>query len=175
MPAPRLLPRPTARLRFREMVAEDAGDLLRVWGDADAMRFYPAPKTADEMDEWILRMRRRYAEDGIGLWILETHDGAVVGDGGLTWQEVNGRRVLEVGYHVVPEQQRRGYASEAAAACAELARSRFAPIDLTAIIHPENVASRRVAESLGMTHTEDDHGHPWIVRTVMSMSLDATT
>jgi RimJ/RimL family protein N-acetyltransferase len=67
--------------------------------------------------------------------------------------------------------QGRGLASEAAQSCVDLVRREFAPTLLTAIIHPDNTASRRVAEHLGMTHIADDHAHPWIVRTVMGMTV----
>ncbi len=155
------------------MTQADAPSLLRIWGDDEAMRYYPAPKTRAELATWIELMHERYERDGIGLWIIETQDGEFIGDCGLTWQRVNGRDMLEVGFHTLPAEQGNGFATEAAEACVAEARRRFAPIELTAIIHPDNVASRRVAEKLGMTYTEDDHDHPWIVRTVMSMSLTA--
>ncbi|WP_156760042.1 GNAT family N-acetyltransferase [Microbacterium karelineae] len=167
----RRTPLDTARLRFREMEEGDFDQMAALLGDPEMMRFYPAPKSQKEAAEWIRRSRERYAAHGFGLWIIETHDGEFVGDCGLTWQTSNGRDVLEVGYHVRADLQGRGYATEAAQACVEEARRRLAPTELTAIIHPENTASRRVAEKLGMTHTEDDHGHDWIVRTVMSMRL----
>ncbi|MFJ4252786.1 GNAT family N-acetyltransferase [Microbacterium sp. NPDC090003] len=173
--APRLLPHPTERLRFREMVDDDLDRVAAMLGDPEVMTYYPAPKTRAESADWIARMRTRYAEDGHGLWIVETHDGEFVGDCGLTWQSVNDESVLEVGYHVRREMQRRGFATEAAHACVELARQRYAPIVLTAIIHPENRASRGVAENLGMTHIDDDRAHPWIVRTVMGMALEPRT
>ena len=91
-----------------------------------------------------------------GLWIIETLEGGFLGDCGLTWQSVNGERRLEVGYHVRADQQGRGYATEAAAACRDLARDRALADQLVAIIHPENTASRRVAEKIGMTHVDDD-------------------
>lgn len=167
-----LLPAPTARLRFREMDERDLDRTAELLGDPDVMAFYPAPKTRAESADWISRARRSYEQHGHGLWIIETHGGEFVGDCGITWQSSNGRRVLEVGYHVAPSLQGRGYATEAASACVELARRALAPTLLTAITHQENVASRRVAEKLGMTHLEDDTAHPWIVRTVMGMQLD---
>lgn len=172
---PRLLPAPTARLRFREMDDADLDRMAAMLGDPGVMAYYPAPKTRAESADWIARMKIRYTEDGHGLWIVETHDGEFVGDCGLTWQSANDQRVLEVGYHVRSALQRRGYATEAARSCVELARRCFAPIVLTAIIHPENRASRGVAQNLGMTHIGDDHGHPWIVRTVMGMTLEPST
>lgn len=169
---PRLLPQPTARLRFREMAEHDLDDIAQMLGDAETMKFYPAPKTRTESAEWISRNQQRYALDGHGLWIIETHDGSFVGECGITWQSYNSIAVREVGYHVRRDLTRRGYATEAATACVALARAEFAPTLLTAIIHPENIASLRVAELLGMTHIADDRAHPWIVRTVMGMRLE---
>jgi RimJ/RimL family protein N-acetyltransferase len=168
----RLLPDPTERLRFREMSTRDLDDMARMLGDPEVMAFYPAPKTREESAAWIERMQERYARDGHGLWIIETHDGEFVGDCGITWQSYNGSSVREVGYHVTRELHGRGFATEAARACVELVRREFAPTQLTAIIHPANTASRRVAEKLGMTHIADDHAHPWIVRTVMGMTVE---
>lgn len=167
----RLLPPPTERLRFREMCADDLPDIAAMLGDVDVMSFYPATKTPAESAAWIERMQERYEHHGHGLWIIETHDGDFVGDCGITWQTYNDTPVREVGYHVVRGFQGRGLATEAARACLELVRREFAPTLLTAIIHPENIASRRVSEHLGMTHIADDRAHPWIVRTVMGMTV----
>lgn len=155
------------------MTPADLDDVAAMLGDPDLMTYYPAPKTRAESAAWIDRMGERYTRDGHGLWAVETHAGDFVGDCGITWQSYNGTPVREVGYHVVRRQQNRGFATEAARACVELVREQFAPTLLTAIIHPENTASRRVAERLGMTHIADDHAHPWIVRTVMGMTVEA--
>ncbi|BCW57809.1 hypothetical protein StoSoilB20_11560 [Arthrobacter sp. StoSoilB20] len=112
-----MLPHPTPRLRFREMTMADLDAMRSLLGDPEVMTYYPAPKTRDEAAAWIQWNRDNYARDGHGLWIIETHDGGFVGDCGLTWQQVNGRCELEVGYHVRRELQGRGYASEAALAC----------------------------------------------------------
>lgn len=166
-----MLPAPTARLRFREMTPGDLDDMAALLGDPLVMTFYPAPKTRDEAARWIDWNRENYAEHGHGLWIVETHDGRFVGDCGLTWQEVNGVPALEVGYHVRAALQGRGYATEAAAACRDLARAELDVADLVAIIHPDNTASERVARKIGMTQREDDLGGSIAVRTVLGMRL----
>lgn len=154
------------------MTVGDLTEMAGLLGDPEVMAFYPAPKTRDESAEWINRMQERYACDGHALWIIETHSGEFVGDCGITWQSYNETPVREVGYHVARRFQGHGLATEAARACVELVRREFAPTLLTAIIHPENIASQRVAEHLGMTHIAEDRAHPWIVRTVMGMTVE---
>lgn len=131
-------------------------DLL---GDPEVMQFYPRPKTREEALRWIRWNQASYAEHGYGLWIVETHDGDFIGDCGLTWQPVGDTRTLEVGYHTIPAQQGRGYASEAARACVDLALGPIAQSHVVAIINPQNIASRRVAEKLGMRAEQETEAH----------------
>ncbi|MDP9934783.1 GNAT family N-acetyltransferase [Paenarthrobacter nicotinovorans] len=168
-----MLPHPTNRLRFREMTLPDLDAMSALLGDPEVMTYYPAPKSRDEAAAWIAWNQANYARHGYGLWLVETHDGEFVGDCGLTWQNVNDRLELEVGYHVRVELQGRGYATEAALACLEYARDVVGAGRLVAIIHPDNMASRRVAEHLGMRHLEDDlEGST--VRTVMGVELGSS-
>lgn len=167
-----MLPKDTPRLRLREMTPEDLDLMAELLGDPAVMTYYPAPKTREEAAGWIAWNQANYAKHGYGLWIVETHDGEFLGDCGLTWQKVNGERTeLEVGYHIRTARQGLGYATEAAAACRDLARNAVRARRLVALIHPENTASRRVAEKLGMQPVEEDHGGPVPVRTVMGMDL----
>ena len=153
------------------MAAADLDDTAALLGDPEVMRFYPAPKSRDEASTWIIWNQDNYAEHGYGLWVLETHDGDFVGDCGLTWQQVNGEPKLEVGYHVRSAMHGRGFATEAAAACRDFAREHTDATELVAIIHPDNRASERVAEKIGMHRVEDDHGGNIPVRHVLSMQL----
>lgn len=145
-----MIPAPTERLRFREMVDADLDRMADLLGDHDVMRHYPRPKTRDEALGWIQWNKHNYAEHGYGLWIVEDHAGEFVGDCGLTWQPVDGEQILEVGYHVVRTLQGRGYASEAARACLDLATGPIGESRVVAIINPENAPSRRVAEKIGL-------------------------
>ena len=153
------------------MTVGDLNDMAALLGDPRVMAYYPAPKTRDEASRWIAWTRRNYAEHGYGLWVIETHDGEFVGDCGLTWQPVDGAQRLEVGYHVRAEMQGQGLATEAAAACRDFARDQLLAPELVAIIHPDNTASERVAQKIGMTRREDDHGGPVAVRRVLGMTL----
>lgn len=166
------MPNDTEHLRFRLMTFDDLGEMSALLGDPAVMAFYPAPKTRDEARAWIQWNLSNYAEYGFGLWIIETHDGEFIGDCGLTWQEVNGRRELEVGYHVRAELQGRGYATEAAAACRDFARDALGAMRIVAIIHPDNAASARVAEKNGMRFLEEDGGGSHAVRRVLGLDFE---
>jgi RimJ/RimL family protein N-acetyltransferase len=141
----------SARLAFREMFPDDLDDMALLLGDPDVMTYYPRPKTRLEAAQWIAWNRGLYRTHGHGLWLLTTAEGVFVGDCGLTPQAVDGVTELEVGYHIVPALQNRGYATEAAAASRDFARTVLGANRLIAIIHPDNRPSQRVAEKIGLS------------------------
>jgi RimJ/RimL family protein N-acetyltransferase len=56
----------------------------------------------------------------------------------------------EIGWHTKKTMWNQGFATEAASAARAVAFSRFGLSRLVAIIHPNHIASRRVAEHVGM-------------------------
>lgn len=140
-------------------------------GDPVVMTFYPSAMTRDQAAAWISWNEDGYRDHGFGLWILSSLDGGFVGDCGITWQQVGGERRLEVGYHVRADLQGRGLATEAAAAARDFARDVLRAEELIAITHPDNIASQRVAEKLGMHRIEDDLGEDGILHRVHGMRL----
>jgi RimJ/RimL family protein N-acetyltransferase len=141
----------TERLSLREMTEADLDDMAALLGDERVMTYYPRPKTRDEALGWINWNRHLYQDHGFGLWLVSLGGtGEFVGDCGLTMQLVDGVEEVEVGYHVITGHQRQGYATEAAAACRDLARDRFSVDRLIAIINPDNQPSRSVAERIGL-------------------------
>jgi ribosomal-protein-alanine N-acetyltransferase len=64
--------------------------------------------------------------------------------------------VVEIGYSMIPDRRRRGYASEAAAALVDWARSQEDVETVVAACDRENVASIRTLERLGFARTGMD-------------------
>ncbi|WP_413332728.1 GNAT family N-acetyltransferase [Brevibacterium sp. GP-SGM9] len=160
----------TRRLRLRELGADDLDEMAAMLGDPTVMMHYPAPKTRAEAAAWIEWNLANYAEHGFGLWAVETHEREFIGDCGLTWQRVNGAPHLELGYHVKSSAQGQGYATEAALACRDHARSHGLGKQLVSVIHRENTPSQRVAEKVGMRlDTSLRHESP--VHIVFAMDL----
>jgi [ribosomal protein S5]-alanine N-acetyltransferase len=142
----------TSRLILREFSADDADALALVLSDAETMRFYPAPLDRAGVEGWIARNLDRYAKDGHGLWAMILKlTGEVIGDCGLTIQNVGGLQEIEIGYHVRRDHWGRGLASEAARACRDFGFAHLPAERLISLIRPENLPSRRVAEKNGMT------------------------
>lgn len=107
----------TPRLFLREMTEGDYDALYRVLADSDIMRHYPHTFDEARVRGWIARNIERYRIFGFGLWAVCLKDsGEMIGDCGLTMQIIHGQIKPEIGYHIRADQQRRGYAREAAAA-----------------------------------------------------------
>ena len=142
----------TARLILREFVAEDSEALAQVLSDPETMRHYPAPLDRTGVREWIERNRRRYLEDGVGLWALVLKaTSEMIGDCGIIRQQVDGESLYEIGYHLRRDFRKQGLAIEAAIACREWGFAHLPVERLISLIRPENVPSQRVAERNGMT------------------------
>jgi RimJ/RimL family protein N-acetyltransferase len=156
MDQPDCAPAPTRRLAFREMTTGDLDDMAALLGDPAVMQYYPSVKDRDEALAWIRWNQGLYQYEGFGLWLVSlVATGEFVGDCGLTPQEIEGITEIEVGYHVRPDLQGRGYATEAATACLDHARDVLGVQRLTALPHVDNAPSRRVAEKIGLSHERD--------------------
>ena len=141
----------TERLFMREMCAEDFQAMFRIFADAENMRYYPYAFDEQRVRNWIERNRNRYRENGFGLWaVCLTGTGELIGDCGLTLQNIRGEMLPEIGYHIRRDCQRRGYAREAAGAVRDWAFRNTDYPALYSICKWTNEPSYRTAESIGM-------------------------
>jgi RimJ/RimL family protein N-acetyltransferase len=141
----------TQRLRLREFDLDDLDDLAAMVADEEQMTFYPRPKTRDEASAWISRNRCFYEEHGFGFWLVEcVATSGFLGYCGIRPMALEGVSEVEIGWHTMKTSWNQGIATEAATAARNLAFRHFAVSRLVAIIHPDHVASRRVAEKIGM-------------------------
>jgi RimJ/RimL family protein N-acetyltransferase len=144
----------TTRMRLREFSEADLGNLTVMVTDQDQMRFYPRPKTRDEALAWIHRNLALYDEHGFGFWLIElSESGDFLGYCGIRPLSIDGADEIEMGWHTKKTSWNQGIATEAAIATRDIAFSRFALSRLVAVIHPGHLASRSVAEKIGM-HAE---------------------
>ncbi len=141
----------TQRFRLREFDQGDLDDLAAMVADGEQMRFYPRPKTRDEASAWISRNLSLYEEYGFGFWFIESLPmSGFLGYCGIRPLALEDASEIEIGWHTRKTSWNEGIATEAATAARDLAFTRFGVSRLVAIIHPDHVASRRVAEKIGM-------------------------
>lgn len=147
----------TERLFLREMTMDDFDALYAVLSDPEIMQHYPYSFDEERVRSWIERNMKRYTDDGFGLWAVCLKDtGEMIGDCGLTLQNIDGTMLPEIGYHIRRDQQRKGYAKEAAAAVRDWAFQNTEYPALYSYCKYTNVGSFKTAESIGM-HFEKEY------------------
>jgi [ribosomal protein S5]-alanine N-acetyltransferase len=165
----------TERLRLRAYRREDIEDLAPMFADPEHMRYYPAPFTREQTVAWIERQLERYRDEGFGLWVIEDKaTGEFVGTAGPTVQVVEGVRDVEIGWHVKPGRKGQGIAPEAAGAARDWAFANLDVDHLISLVRPENAASVRVAEKLGM-RVDREVDHHGMRHRVYRVDRDAAT
>ena len=83
----------TNRLLLRRLTLDDVDNLLGIFSDPEAMRYYPATKSRKETIEWIDWNLKSYSEYGFGLWaVIRKDTSTFAGQCGLIMQRnVDGR------------------------------------------------------------------------------------
>ena len=142
----------TERLVLREADGDDAAfilDLLNAPGFIHGIGDRGV-RTLDQARAYIEeRMVASYRLHGFGMWIVTPRDGpAPIGLAGLVKRDVLPH--VDVGYALLESAWGKGYAREAAAAVLDLAQNSLGIDPVAAIVNPDNLASRRVLEKLGL-------------------------
>jgi RimJ/RimL family protein N-acetyltransferase len=150
-------------MRLREFRDDDLDVLAAMVADAEQMTFYPRPKTRDEAAAWIRLNRELYAARGFGTWLIELGaQSHFAGYCGIRPLELERVTEIEIGWHVHKRFWNQGIATEAASLVRRAAAARWRLERLVALVHPDHLGSRRVAENIGMrpertTVLEDDY------------------
>ena len=146
----------TQRLHLRQLHPEDFDAWHAILSDPETMAHYPAPFPEEKTRRWIDWNLDNYRTYGFGLWAVELKDtGEFIGDCGITMQNIHGQMLPEIGYHIRRDQQRKGYASEAAAECIRVAFEQFNFPAVYSYMKYTNVASYSTAMKNSMTFAEE--------------------
>jgi RimJ/RimL family protein N-acetyltransferase len=124
------LPIESERLVIRPLVIGDAADLR-------------------EDEEWIREKIDRFERDGgMSLWAaVDRESGRAVALAGFQWEQIEGRRELDIGCVVAKHAQQRGYGTEASVAILDAA-SAAGFERITAMTGHDNARALRVLEKL---------------------------
>jgi RimJ/RimL family protein N-acetyltransferase len=145
------------RLVMRPWQTADAGFLFDLESRQETVQYLgPQAKPMVEMREAVESIQRRRAIDHPihGVWaIVDRETGSLFGNLLLKPAplsiETTGDAPVEIGWHLHPDAQGAGYATEAAGAVmADAAQNGLSTV--IAVIDPRNTASQRVCFRLGM-------------------------
>jgi RimJ/RimL family protein N-acetyltransferase len=149
----------TKRLRLRRWRRDDVGTLARWNADPMIMTHMGRPPMSHaETEAQLDRLIRHWDEHGFGTWAAEEKaTGKVVGRIGLSFHS-EWPDDPEVGWMLDAAHWNRGLATEGGEACIRFGFERLGVARIVSICTPENAASRRVMEKLGLRYlTEKTH------------------
>ena len=139
----------TSRLILRPFESGDVELAFGWFGDPNVMRFTPTgPDTSiDQTKARLANYQQHQITHGFSKWIiLERQLGRAIGDSGLLNLKDHGW--IDLGFRLAKRYWGKGLATEAASAWVRAAFDDFHIDRLTALVHPENIASIRVLEKL---------------------------
>jgi RimJ/RimL family protein N-acetyltransferase len=142
----------TERLVLRWLADADAAFILELVNDPDWLR-YIGDKGVRTLNDALNYIRTgpaaMYARHGHGLYLVELKgDAAPIGICGLIKRDTLAD--VDLGFACLPRYRGLGYAREAAAATLAYARGTLGLGRIVAITSPDNAASGRLLESVGM-------------------------
>jgi RimJ/RimL family protein N-acetyltransferase len=146
----------TERLILRPLRDSDLDALAAIYADPQTMRFLGGPRTREHARTGLGWMITAHSDQGYGLWATTLRaDGTLAGRCGILVQDVDGVTEHEIAYLLGSQWWGRGYATEAAAAIRDHARTQLGLGRLISLIDPENTPSQAVARRIGMQHERD--------------------
>lgn len=139
------------RLGMRELTVNDVSALYAFMNDIRVMYAWEHGFSKAEVEKWISDNQERYRTYGYGYYaLIEKFSGKIIGTLGPLPEYINGQEVIGIGYILSRDYWGRGYAVEGAKSCVEYCFNVLKASEIICDIRPENKASIRVAEKIGM-------------------------
>jgi len=142
----------TERLILREVHTSDSDFILDLLNQPSFIKYIAdrGVRTVDQAREYIeSRFVQSYKTNGYGLFLMELKDGGTpIGLCGFVNRETLPHP--DVGFALLPQFEKQGYAYEAASALLDYERERLGCKRVLAITTPDNESSGRLLEKIGL-------------------------
>ena len=148
----------TPRLDLRPFTAEDVEPLHHILQEEGILRYFPNPTSPprERVERIIAHQLDHWAEHGLGWWAVEPRDqGELIGWNGLQFLPETDE--VEVGYLLSKAYWGQVLATEGARAGLQYGFEVLGLDQIVGLVHPENRASQRVLEKLGMSFVDRSH------------------
>jgi [ribosomal protein S5]-alanine N-acetyltransferase len=145
----------TARLRLRMFTPGDLDDLYPIFSDPDVVKYMNKgePASREETEYALTSIINHWQQHGCGRWaVVSKETQKLIGYGGL--RNFSGKP--ELVYLLAKSYWGMGLATEIAKACLRWGFEERGFESIIAVTKPDNRASRRVMEKIGMSFDRDD-------------------
>lgn len=151
----------TERTFLRAFNNNDLDDLAAIFSDADVMRFMPGgkPRSREQTLNSLNSIQKHWDEHGFGWWavVIDKLEQKLAGWCGLA--RLENTTQVELLYMFDKPYWGKGLATETAKASLRYGFEELNLKQIVALSVPENTASRRVMEKLGMNYEGLRHFH----------------
>jgi RimJ/RimL family protein N-acetyltransferase len=148
----------TERLQLRPLAMSDGDALHALQCDGEMMRYFGGPYRREQTDTWLEWHVAIWEQEGYSHWAAELKEaGIFVGWIGLTkvWEPEEMLPAVEVGWFVDRRYWGNGLATEGGRRSLTFGFEELGLDRIIARYDPENYASGKVMEKLGMNHVCD--------------------
>lgn len=145
----------TDRLILRMFTLEDLDSLDQIFNNPDVMKYLGPqgePMSKSETETALLSMIKHWERHGFGRWaVISKRDRSLIGCAGLRSFE----GTAELVFLIDKPYWGQGLATEIAVACLEFGFDKHKFKDIIAFARPENTASRKIMEKVGMQFVQE--------------------
>jgi ribosomal-protein-alanine N-acetyltransferase len=144
----------TKRLEIRPWTEDQAADFFELAQDNGFTLFQISnykQSSVESAREWIRKARALNQETSLGKWcVIESASGKLLGLGGLTPWKFGNEDLIDITYRLRESAWGKGYGMELAEGLVRWGFDEFGLKEITATITPDNIASKKIADKLGM-------------------------
>lgn len=146
----------TFRLRLRDFTPDDLDDLFQIYSNPEVMKYIgKGVRTKDETQSALVSMIKHW-EHGFGMWaMIHKQSDKMIGRCGLCF--LDNTLEVELGYALDLPYWNMGLATEVSLASLKYGFEEIGLERIVAIAKPENIASQRVMQKVGMKYEKNAH------------------
>jgi RimJ/RimL family protein N-acetyltransferase len=146
----------TSRLEAERLEPHHLPDLIEFHRDAEVMAELGGVRDEQKTREYLIRNLAHWEKHGFGVWVLREPSRSVfIGRAILRYLMIEGTLEVEVGFALYPRFWGRGFATEVANRCSELAWCGLPIGSLVGVTTENNFASQRVLQKVGLHYQRE--------------------
>lgn len=146
----------TKRLRLRPFNLEDSVPLHKMLEVEGVLQYFPSPDPPhlERVEKLVQRQIDHWGQHGYAWWAVESQaDNHLIGWSGLQYLPETDE--IEIGYLLARPYWGTGLATEGALVGMNFGFEKLEISTIIGIVHPENLASQRVLEKIGLQFQEE--------------------